>query len=216
MEKLFLDTEFTGLHQYTSLASIGIVSESGKEFYFENIDYKQPLDRDKDFFEKNVLSSMKFINNKDVVNEFIKSDYKGDFGKINYNVKDVNDNIQYNLDGVKDFMDKVEGFGTLKFIAKVLTEWINYHFDQVKIWSDVYSYDWVLFNQMFGHAFDIPERVYYIPFDIATFFEFKGIDPDVNREAFASMQNDNDIDKHNALWDAKVIKECYKILELTY
>ena len=31
--KIFFDTEFTGLHKNTTLISIGLVSETGDEFY---------------------------------------------------------------------------------------------------------------------------------------------------------------------------------------
>jgi hypothetical protein len=31
--KIFFDTEFTGLHQNTTLISIGLISECGKNFY---------------------------------------------------------------------------------------------------------------------------------------------------------------------------------------
>ena len=37
--KIFFDTEFTGLHQNTTLISIGLVSECGKTFYAEFNDY---------------------------------------------------------------------------------------------------------------------------------------------------------------------------------
>ena len=37
--KIFMDTEFTGLHQGTSLISIGIVTEDGRQFYAELNDY---------------------------------------------------------------------------------------------------------------------------------------------------------------------------------
>jgi len=37
--KIFLDTEFTGLHQNTSLISIGMVAEDGRELYCELNDY---------------------------------------------------------------------------------------------------------------------------------------------------------------------------------
>ena len=56
-------------------------------------------------------------------------------------------------------------------------------------------------------AFDIPKNVYYIPFDICTLFKAKGIDPDINREKFSELVDGSQ--KHNALWDAKVIKACY-------
>jgi hypothetical protein len=37
--KVFFNTEFTGLHQNTTLISIGLVSECGKTFYAELTDY---------------------------------------------------------------------------------------------------------------------------------------------------------------------------------
>jgi hypothetical protein len=40
-----------------------------------------------------------------------------------------------------------------------LSQWLE-QFGEVEIWSDCLSYDWVLFNQLFGHAFNIPKNVY--------------------------------------------------------
>ena len=37
--KIFFDTEFTGLHQHTTLISIGLVSEDGRSFYAESLFY---------------------------------------------------------------------------------------------------------------------------------------------------------------------------------
>jgi len=39
--KLFLDTEFTGLHQNTTLISLALVAETGDEFYAEFNDYDE-------------------------------------------------------------------------------------------------------------------------------------------------------------------------------
>jgi len=93
------------------------------------------------------------------------------------------------------------------YVADELVEWLS-QFDSVEMWSDCLAYDWVLFNDLFGHAFNIPKNVYYIPFDICTLFKIKGIDPDISREGFAGI----DGQKHNALHDAKVIKACYEKL----
>ena len=81
------------------------------------------------------------------------------------------------------------------------------------MWSDCLSYDWVLFCQIFGHAFNVPSNVYYIPFDICTLFFAKGIDPDVNREEFSIVYDKIKQDKHNALHDAMVIKACFERLK---
>lgn len=96
---------------------------------------------------------------------------------------------------------------TASYIADELREWLS-QFDSVEMWSDCLAYDWVLFNDIFGHAFNIPPNVYYIPFDICTLFKIKGIDPDISREGFAGIEGQ----KHNALHDAKVIKACYEKL----
>jgi hypothetical protein len=51
-------------------------------------------------------------------------------------------------------------------------------------------------------------EVYYIPFDICTLFNLKGIDPDINRREFSGA--DATFREHHALDDAKVIKMCYE------
>jgi hypothetical protein len=95
--------------------------------------------------------------------------------------------------------------GESSVIKHQLLQWLE-QFEQIEIWSDCLSYDWVLFCELFGHAFKIPENVYYIPFDICTMFKLKGIDPDINRETFLGIK---DRDKHNALADAITIKNCF-------
>jgi len=180
--KIFFDTEFTGLHQKTTLISIGLISECGKTFYAEFTDYDQSqID---DWLKDNVIS--KLIIDKDSLGLFGDPD--------NHIVR-----------------------GDTKSVKYYLEKWLS-QFEEVEMWSDCLSYDWVLFNQIWGHAFNIPKNVYYIPFDICTLFKIKGIDnpfieidPDVSREAFASV---NGNDKHNALWDARVIKMCYDKLIL--
>lgn len=171
--KIFFDTEFTGLHQNTTLISIGLISECGKTFYAELTDYdKRQID---EWLQKNVIDNL-----------ILPHDLGG------------------NGIGVDGYV------GDTKFIKEYLEKWLS-QFEQVEFWSDCLSYDWVLFNQLFGHAFNIPKNVYYIPFDICTLFKMKGIDPDVNREEFSGMAfiSSEIPKKHNALWDAKVIKACY-------
>lgn len=89
-----------------------------------------------------------------------------------------------------------------------LTEWLS-QFEKVEIWSDCLAYDWVLFCDLYGSALNIPENVYYIPFDLSTLLKIKGVDPDVNREEYSGITTGH---KHNALHDAKVIRACYNRL----
>ena len=190
--KVFFDTEFTGLHQYTTLISIGCVSEDNRTFYAEFNDYDET--QVDDWLKENVIANLKF-----------GPPPKGQ--EEHYTAARVKNNISNDIyDGFS-----VELRGDTKTIRKELDQWLK-QFGGVEMWSDCLSYDWVLFNQIFGHAFNIPRNVYCIPFDICTVFKLKGIDPDVNREEFAEITKS--VEKHNALWDAKVIKACYlKLIE---
>lgn len=175
---IFFDTEFTGLHQNTTLISAGFVSENNDEFYAEFTDYnKKQID---EWLQNNVIENLLMTKHD-----------------ANYcNIKDKNYYIKGNTNKIK----------------KYLSEWLL-QFNDIEIWSDCLSYDWMLFNQLWGHAFNIPKNIYYIPFDISTAFKLKGIDPDINRETFSDLQSSKS-QKHNALWDAKVIKACYKKLAI--
>ena len=162
--KVFFDTEFTGLHQNTTLISIGLVDENGREFYAELIDYDQTQ-----------------------VDDWLQ------------------DNVITNLNG--------KNRATTEQLRYDLAKWLS-AYDKVEMWSDCLAYDWVLFNNIFGGAFDIPKNVYYIPFDICTVMKLKGVDPDINREEYAFGGVPEVAEKHNALWDAKVIRACYENLRL--
>lgn len=171
--KIFLDTEFTGLHKNTTLISIGMITETEKTFYAEFNDYDKS--QINDWIQKNVIKNL-------------SSD-------------------QYALSTMADTTFN----GNKKDIASHLNQWLK-QFDNIEIWSDCLAYDWVLFNDIFGSAFDIPKNVYYIPFDICTLFKIKNIDPDINREEFAEINLNSDCTKHNSLFDAMVIKKCYEKL----
>lgn len=177
--KIFFDTEFTGLHQNTSLISIGLITEHSETFYAECGDFDH-LQVD-DWIKENVISNLKF------------------YGKEN---KGWGSCTVHNV----GMSSKAEVFGNKGFVAECLADWLS-GYDKVEMWSDCLSYDWVLFNQLWGHAFNIPKNVHYIPFDLSTLFKIKGIDPDISREEFAEMTQG--AEKHNALWDARVIKACY-------
>ncbi len=163
MMRIFLDTEFTGLHAKTTLISIGLVAEDGSKFYAELTDYDESqLD---DWLRDNVIANLDRPKT-----------YDGTY------IKDNTENIQ-----------------------KCLSKWFSF-FDEVEIWSDCLAYDWVLFNNIWGHAFNIPKNIYYIPFDICTLMKIKGIDPDISREEFAEVTSGG---KHNALFDAEIQMKIY-------
>jgi len=177
--KIFFDTEFTGLHQGTTLISIGLIAETGETFYAELTDYNR-LQVDT-WIEENVLTKLHLDREKHGLNA------AGCVGN--------------------DWLYK----GTKYETGLILEVWLK-QFEEVVMWSDCLAYDWVLFNDLFGGAFNSPKNVYYIPFDICTVFEMIGINPDVSREKFGCGEVSAEMPKHNALWDARVIKMCYERL----
>ena len=184
MRKIFFDTEFTGLHQDTTLISIGFVTKHNQcedTFYAELTDYdKLQLDP---WLIKNVV--------------------------VNLSLDSLNGTEEQVYNNGLCTSDQTRVHGDSSLVAKRLFYWLK-PLGDVEMWSDTLAYDWVLFNQLWGHAFSIPQNVYYIPFDIATMFKLGGIDPDISREEFAQMTDG--AQKHNALWDARVIKACFEKL----
>lgn len=181
--KIYFDCEFTGLHKNTTLISIGLIADNGCTFYAELEDYdKSQVDA---WIEENVISKLKYSSNKN---------YEGWFSTgnefVNYSVSILLTNKEV--------------------LKKRLENWLK-QFESVEMYSDCLAYDWVLFNDIFEHALNIPHHVYYIPFDLSTALKYKGIDPDINREKFAGISDVEN--KHTALHDAKVIKACFEKLE---
>ncbi len=102
----------------------------------------------------------------------------------------------------------LEVFGPKEKVADFVLKWLS-PFGEVEMWADVLAWDWLLFCDLWEGSFGMPKNIFYIPFDIATLFREKGLDPDISREEFAGMK---DGPKHNALWDARVCRECYRKL----
>ena len=189
--KVFFDCEFSGLHSGTTLISIGLMSEDNKMFYAELNDYdKSQVDP---WIEEHVIKNLLFEKNR----------------------------FEPDRQFIPVFAENYCMLGNKEKVKQMLTKWLS-QFDSVQMWSDCLAYDWVLFNNVFGTAFDIPENVNYIPQDICTLFYACDIDPDLSREEFVYGENynkpelkylfDQSTYKHNALYDAYTIKECYNQL----
>ena len=120
MIKLFFDTEFTGLHQNTTLISIGIIDEFENTFYAEFTDY----DRSQlnDWLQENVIKNL-----------ILK------FQEDNTTYQEYNSKTTF-IKGTKDNIVK-----SLKIWLKESYPNNN----MIEVWSDCLSYDWVLFNQLF-------------------------------------------------------------------
>lgn len=181
--KIFFDTEFTGLRKSTTLISIGLVSEDNRQFYAELIDYKK--DQCDEWIETNVLAHL----------------YQNDWAK-----RESHYIPNYHIGG------KYE-------VAKMLGNWFA-QFETVELVSDVCHYDMVLLIDLFCNAHALPSRVcpacYDINQDIAREFKCSLKEAfDMNREEILYQNyKEHKIagEKHNALYDAKVIRELYQIL----
>lgn len=181
---LYFDTEFTGLHKNTTLVSIGIAAENGKKFYAEFSDYDES--QCDDWIKENVLK---------------------------HTILRGNDTLAARL-GEDD--DTTVVLGSKTDIRYELGEWLK-QFDEAQFVSDVCHYDMVLLIDIFGTAFDLPKNVsavcHDINQDIARHYGISEREAfDKNREDIVSELCGGFIagDKHNALYDAEVIKAIYK------
>ena len=105
---------------------------------------------------------------------------------------------------------------TKEEVKEYLTAWLS-NYDEVQFVSDVCHYDMVLLIDIFGHAFKLPKGVnaacHDINQDIAEHYGCSETEAfDKSREGILA---DYDLaiegDKHNALYDAQVIKRIYSI-----
>lgn len=180
--KLFFDTEFTGLRKNTTLISIGIVAGNERAFYAELTDYDKT--QVDDWIQENVIANLQLQS------------------------------MQPNTAVVEKNTFQV--LGDKQFVANELKKWLgllNGDFGgKYQLCSDCLAYDWVLFCDLFGGSFSLPDLVYYIPIDLSTLLYANGVDEDITREKFVENYKIEG-EKHNALYDARVIKACFDKIE---
>lgn len=172
------------MHKNTTLVSIGLISEDRRTFYAELTDYDEK--QCDDWIKKNVL-------------ENLYTRYPG------------------NVDEAP-FIPNLH-VGNKQDVSKALSIWLK-QFDEVEFVSDVCHYDMVVLIDLFGDAFDLPKNVcatcYDINQDIAKVYGISQREAfDKSREEILySKYKENSVsgDKHNSLYDAKVIRELYQIL----
>ena len=182
--KIFFDTEFTGLHKNTTLISIGLVDENGRNFYAEFNDYDES--QCDDWIQDNVIKYLAY--QKAITNT------GATIGNYTWR------------------------YGDKEYIKKELEEWLL-PYDKVELVSDVCHYDMVLFIDIWGGAFDMPRSInpacHDINQDIARYYEISETEAfDYSREQI--LENNAiviDGNKHNSLYDAKVIKTIYEIIK---
>ena len=158
-----------------------------------------------------------------------------------YNQEQVNDWIEENVlaklelsKEITDLYDIYEVEGTKEEIKEALLYWLgeldDTHFDLV---SDVCHYDMILFIDIFGGAFDLPEFISPACYDINQdiYYNTRSMSEafDANRELLLKDLVENSVDdvyyamlpileltdtsKHNSLYDAIIIKALYEMFD---
>lgn len=199
---LYFDTEFTGLVPGTTLISLGIVSENGDKFYAEFTDYDES--KVTPWIEKNVIKNLRAY-----------LQLESPEGLAIYEPADEMLDFDYCL-------------GDTNYILDNLLTWIKWHAHELKgkesqmvqFVSDVCHYDFYLLqNQVFGGAFEMPYYISPVCYDICqdiNTWEFMNVKNmklafDISREELLFRNNLKlpNGQKHNALYDAEVIKLLY-------
>lgn len=200
MSLLFFDTEFTGLRKDTTLISLGIVADNGKKFYAEFTDYDEC--QCDEWIKENVIKHL-YLND----------------------IKDNNERIvaSNNHTGRKSWLQEKGNttfvFGESWFIAQYLRMWL-FQFDSIQFVSDVCHYDFVLLIDLLTGgktALDLPDNIsavcHDINSDIARHYGISDKEAfDKSREEIVSELCGHEVEgvKHNALYDAEVIKAIWE------
>ncbi len=217
---IYFDTEFTGLVPNTTLISLGMVTEKGDKFYAEFTDF----DRSKvtPWIEENVIENLAA---KRVIKAIDPFSYEMSWEYTEFHKELMGDpSIEYYC-------------GPTDYIKEKLLEWIKWHAHElpgkkaqrVQLVSDVCHYDmYLLQNQVFGGAFEMPDYINPVCYDIVWDIyerECMGVGNnfnatknmymafDISREALVSRKDSLKLPegiKHNALYDAEVIKILYE------
>ena len=183
---IYFDCEFTGLHRNTTMISIGMITEYGRTFYAEFTDYD--IGQCDDWIRENVLENQLF-NKKDYLcklrkDTMMNSDYAN--------------------------------------ISSMLNTWLDQvrNGEEVQFVSDVCHYDMMLLIDLItngGTAFSLQEFIspvcHDINQDIARHYGISDAEAfDKSREEIVMELCAEPVqgEKHNSLYDAKVIKAIYE------
>lgn len=193
--KAFFDTEFTGLKKDTTLVSIGVVLENGTTYYAELTDWDKSWIKKDIWFKKNVYDNLLFM-----------------------------DGANHTWDRVADY----QVYGDKKAVADSLRSFLR-RGKTIEFVSDVCHYDMMLLADLYDGAMNLPKNFcpccYDINQDILHFLN-NNRDPkknrgitmqeafDYSRESLLKMLHADKIPgkKHNALYDAQVIKRIYEMI----
>lgn len=218
---LFYDFEMTGLHKNTTPISLGIVSEDGKKFYAEFVDFD--FNQVNDWITKNVLDNLFLKKLYPTVSPELLEKQICEWGKDGYEIS----KLPCMATGVLMFESKrtkngfTEVVGTRQWISESLIGWLS-QFNKIQFVSDVCHYDFVLLIDLLTNgetALDLPKNIsavcHDLNMDIARHFGISDCEAfDMSREQIMNdLCDSEDIvtgNKHNSLYDAEVIRVIYR------
>lgn len=184
MPRVFFDLEFTGLRQNAQPISLGLVTDSGPQTFYAEFSDTGQSDMSPWVID-NVLPKLRLV-------------------QAGLHLGDIEGSWQYK--------------GPRRLAAQEIRRWLYGvwddagQYEDIEMWGDVLAYDWVIFCELLGGSQNLSPFIHYIPFDIATVFKLKGIDPDIDRAQFVGV---GDVSlRHDALQDAALCGLCYaKLME---
>lgn len=218
--KIFFDTEFTGLVPGTTLISLGMVTENGKKFYAEFTDYNKELCNE--WIWENVTGNL-IINPDDRRKQLpITWTFKDPDGKYGSGFSKDGTLCVY---GPSDYiLEKLNVW--LETVSKYQTTYVRHH--EIQFVSDVCHYDFYLLCNLFGGAMHLPFNVNPVCYDICAdiaqsmatdtcgvYYNCESLPMlasfDISRERLCKELTGKlpEGDKHNALYDALVIRDIY-------
>ena len=189
--KIYFDTEFThfGIDSEPELISIGAIAETGETFYAEIIDY-----------DKNLCSE--FVKTTVIPNLYLQKNPN----KKNCLITDINGNYEVKGDGAH-----VMQYFSKKWLQNLIE---RYNCTSINLISDCCAYDFYLLCRYFLKYYKtLPNKLVPYCHDICGDLESSmGLTQreafDISRENVVKMLHQKlpKGKKHNALYDAKVIK----------
>ena len=197
----------------TEIISLALVTEEAHQFYAEFTDYNKAQATQDSWLRENVLNNL-------ILNDIDKEQAREE-GRYVIDACSCDDTNLFSG-------DRVYVRGPQGFIAEGLEQWLSSFYqrsetsnDGLEVWCTNVWDNWPLFLAIAdGAQLRYPRGVAYnSPLDMHTFFSIVNTEANTNCEAFVLRTIGGvpgvvgmDIRRHNALYDALVLRACFKVL----
>jgi hypothetical protein len=220
--KFYFDTEFTGLKKNAALISIGVISESGHTFYAESTEYeeKDPLVKEDMWIQQNVIANLCITENDENMVNYRFSGKEKEIGeRLNrWVVREMCTQISGSTD-ITLFISDCAAYDTVLLFdlltcGKTALELDEYIVPVVHdLVEDIQNYSLIIGDSMeanYRDAFNY-NREEYMENIFQDYIEQYCTVFDIDNK-MKELFPKGEVKKHNALWDAMVIKSISDIL----